>query len=110
MAKKKKRKLGYKEWVGYYLAKRTETGGIAINTKKNFKQGHTHVRDIHCAYWLCKMAYYKIIPKRSSQRNLQSLIRISDDKEYKEKVQQLYEVRKQKGKKQNYYNANIVPK
>lgn len=95
-------------WIGHYLAKKTKDGGIAINTKKKFKNGHTHVRDISCAFWLCEMAHKKKIPRRSSLRDLQSLIRISDCEEYKQDIQDLFDARKKKGAKQYYYNRNTI--
>lgn len=106
LGKKNKKPLEDKVWVGHYLAKRTSSGGLAINTRKEFSEGHTHVRDIGCAKWLCEMAINKIIPRRSSLRDLVSLMRITDDEEYYRQIEELYLVRKQKGRKDYYFNPN----
>lgn len=37
---------------------------------------------------------------------LESHIRLTDDEEYKRRLQNYYDVKMNKGKKQNYYNPN----
>ena len=55
---------------------------IVINTKKEFKQGHTHLNN----YYAAKRAIYLVrnhkIPSRCSKYFLVSLIRISNDRDY----------------------------
>lgn len=55
---------------------------IIHNTKKEFKDGHTHIREYGTAQYLVNLAYNRSIPKRRLKYFIDSLIRISDDKEY----------------------------
>ena len=47
---------------------------------------------------------WKRIPKRCGLYYIQSHIRLTDDKEYKRKLQDYYNVKVNKGKKISYYN------
>lgn len=75
------------------------------NLKQGDGIGHTHLRN----KGECKMAIKHILderlPDRKDLRFLNSLIRIADNRQYKEKLIQLRKTRKQKGPKQKYYNV-----
>ena len=51
----------------------------------------------------------KKIPKSTDGYYLSSLIRISDDDNYINKINALIEAREQKGKKEKYYNSGYKP-
>lgn len=85
-----------------YIITKVSNGYIVINTKKDFKDGHTHLRSFNAAKTAIDLSIKKKIPRSTDFYYLRSLIRISKDKEYQEKIQELIDVRIQKGKKQNY--------
>ena len=49
---------------------------------------------------------YGKIPLNSRDYTLISIYRLSDSKEYRDKIQKILDTRKQKGKKDNYYNPS----
>lgn len=61
-------------------------GFIVHNSHKTFKDGHTHIDNYNTAKYIIKLAYYKTVPKHLSGYLLVSLIRISTDKKYKDKL------------------------
>lgn len=72
---------------------------ILMNKRKKFKDGHTHIRNYKTAKWLAELYRHKRIPRDlHSTYLLESLIRISDDPEYTEKIKSLIETRKRKSK------------
>lgn len=89
---------------GYSIYKSTECGIIAHNTGKEFANGHTHVNNVKTAKYLIDMCHYKRIPRHLSIYLLVSLLRLSDDGEYQNKISALIEEKKQR--KQTYYNVN----
>ena len=77
---------------------------IVVNSKKGFENGHTHLRSYKSAVACIDFVLKGKIPKRCDFYYLTSLIRVSDDLEYIEKIEDLIKVRKEKGKKASYYN------
>lgn len=75
---------------------------LVINPKKEFKNGHTHIKSKSQAFYLCDCAYKKKIPKNTNNYFLTSLIRISTDNNYIRKLEELIEVRNSKGHKEKY--------
>ena len=71
---------------------------MRINKRKNLEEGHTHISTMDQEEWLEKMALYKIVPRRSSLRVLESLIRITDDNKYRRKIERIYKNRQKTGK------------
>lgn len=61
---------------------------IIHNTKKEFSQGHTHIRDFNTAKYLVNLAIHKSVPNRKLPYFIESLTRISTDKDYIKKLQQ----------------------
>ena len=91
--------LGENEkWVEHYLIIETKDGAMIINKRKHFEEGHTHIGTMEQGEWLAKMALYKIVPRRSSLRDLESLIRITDDDKYRRKIERIYDNRQKAGK------------
>lgn len=75
---------------------------ILFNKNKLFKEGHTHLNNYKTAIWLSKLCTSKKLPLNlSSDYLLESLMRISDDESYTNKISELRELRKKKS--HNYY-------
>lgn len=85
---------------------------IVHNTKLPFDKHHTHINRFSTAKYIINISLYKSIPKRLSNYLIISLIRLTDDEEYIDKLstmlQQNREERKGssfKDKKRTYYNS-----
>lgn len=67
---------------------------------------HTHIKSKQ----LAKTVIYNVcndkIPLNSRNYTLISMYRLSDNTKYRDKIQKILETRKQKGKKDNYYNPS----
>ncbi len=58
--------------------------------KKEFSQGHTHINNFNTAKFIMDLALHKTLPKRRiSNYLLDSLIRISIDIDYINKIESL---------------------
>lgn len=78
------------------------SGGFIIhNTAKEFKDGHTHLNSYKSARYLVDLAIHKSIPYHLDRYRLISLIRITEDEEYKGKILELLQ---NKRSKDNYIN------
>lgn len=63
---------------------------IIHNTKKDFKSGHTHIRNYGTAKYILNLAFHKSIPKKHINNYLlNSIIRISLDESYIAKIREL---------------------
>ncbi len=81
-------------------------GYILQNTKKgNFEVSHTHLYSFDMAKTILSNVKNKKTPKTHDLYLLKSHIRVSDDKRYIKKIEQLIEVRTSKTKV-NYRNVN----
>lgn len=74
---------------GKFVIHKKNNSYLVVNINKPFKDGHTHVERLDVAEILCKLAYRKQLPKSRSERFLESLIRISEDKDYISKLHTL---------------------
>lgn len=83
-------------------------GYVVYNLRKEFKDGHSHLRSFKACKDAINFVINKQIPKRCSFYYLNTLRRITSDEKYAEDIKKLIEVRKQKGKKQKYYNRPAV--
>ena len=68
---------------------------------------HTHVHSRKLAETIINNVCSGKIPLHSHSRTLVSMKRLSNSKQYIEKINQLLMVREQKGRKQTYYNPAI---
>jgi hypothetical protein len=60
---------------------------IVYNTNKSFEKGHTHINNYHTAKYIANLAVHQSLPKKNISKYLiQSLIRISSDKNYIKKL------------------------
>lgn len=85
-----------------YVIIRVRNGFIVYNLDKPFEEGHTHLTSFGSAKYLINLALRRSIPYHLDKYRLTSLVRISDDLCYQEKVQELISNKKQK---LQYYNA-----
>lgn len=74
------------------------SGYIAVNTKGEFKDNHTHLKHFNATKKAINLVIGKKIPRSNSFYYLNSLKRLSLDQEYKDKITSLIKVKKQKGK------------
>ena len=68
---------------------------------------HTHIRSKKLAETIINNVCSEKIPLHSHSRTLESMKRLSDNEKYIKKIEEILEVRKQKGRKQNYFNPGI---
>lgn len=63
---------------------------IVHNTNKSFNQGHTHINNFNTAKYLISMSLNSLVPKKKlSNYLLESIQRISTDKLYIIKIENL---------------------
>lgn len=72
---------------------------IIHNTNKEFSQGHTHIREFSTAKYLINLALHKSLPNRNLKYFIESLIRISTDDKYIDKLMNLSKSKLQTKKK-----------
>nr|WP_106781894.1 hypothetical protein [Lysinibacillus timonensis] len=80
---------------------------MVVNTKKEFKNGHTHLKSFKMAKYLINLARYKKINSGLRPYLLTSLTRISNDLEYINKLEEVLAIKRSKGKKASYFNRAI---
>ena len=68
---------------------------------------HTHIKSKKLAETIINNVCSEKIPLRSHSRTLESMKRLSDNEKYIKKIEEILEVRKQKGRKQHYVNPGI---
>lgn len=89
--------------VPFYKGKKQEF--MVVNTNKEFKVGHTHLKSFKMAKYLIYLVRDKKINGGLRPYFLTSLTRLSDDVEYIEKVNEVLYEKKRKGKKLGYRNV-----
>lgn len=67
---------------------------------------HTHMKSKQLAKTVIHNVCYNKIPLNSRDYTLVSMYRLSDNENYCSKIQEILNTRKQKGKKDNYYNPS----
>lgn len=72
----------------YIIIKTKKKSYIVINKKKSFKQGHTHTKDFKYSKSLIDLSIRKKLPRKANEKVITSLIRISDDKNYIQKLEE----------------------
>lgn len=87
-----------------FMIFKVKQGYIAYNTKKNFQEGHTHLKHFEAAKTAIDLVINKKVPRSTDGYYLTSLIRLSEDELYISKINELLTSREQKGKKEKYYN------
>jgi hypothetical protein len=79
--------------------------GYILFRPNQFQDFHTHLKSYRMAKQIKYNAEHNQMPKTRNIRLLYSHIRVSDNKNYIDKIQQLIDTKKQKGKKLPYRNA-----
>lgn len=79
-----------------------DEGYIVINKDKEFKQGHTHITNFNTAKYVIDMVSHLRIPYHLPIYLLISLQRLSDNKEYIEKIEEL--IQNKRNKEHKYVN------
>lgn len=93
-------RINYK---GFFID-RTKTGYRV--SKQSDSSIHTHLHNKNPCFKLVNNVINKCIPRRCGLYYLQSHIRLADDFDYKRRLQDYYDVKVNKGKKQKYYNPH----
>ena len=88
-----------------FMIFQVKEGYIVYNAKKSFQEGHTHLRHFEAAKTAIDLVIRKKIPRSTQRYYLTSLMRLSDDDIYINKIKELMESRTQKGKKDKFYNS-----
>jgi len=88
-----------------FMIFKVKNGYIVYNAKKSFQDGHTHLKHFEAAKTAIDLVIRKKIPRSTHSYYLTSLIRISEDDLYINKIKELINSREQKGKKDKYYNS-----
>lgn len=68
---------------------------------------HTHCKSKHLAENIINNVCSEKIPLHSHSRTLESMKRLSNNEKYIQKIEEILDIRKQKGKKQIYHNTGI---
>ena len=89
---------------GRFIILRVGHEYIVVNQDKVFKKGHTHVRSFDQAEYLVNMSIHKRVPNHLSPYMLTSLVRLTNDDEYADKIAALLAAKKER--KQKYVNAS----
>ena len=82
---------------------------IVVNKKKDFSVGHTHITNYKTALWIIKLASEKKIPNHLPIYLIDSMIRISTEQHYIDKLERL-KSEKLSQSKMKYHNKSITYK
>lgn len=93
-------RINYK---GFFID-RTKTGYRI--SKQSDSSIHSHLRNKNPCFTLIDNVVNKRIPKRCGLYYLESHIRLAENLDYKRRLQDYYDIKVNKGKKQNYYNPH----
>lgn len=94
------------EREGYIILK-VKRGYIVYNTKKNFKNGHTHIQSFDMAKTIIDNNIRKKRPKTNSIYLIESHIRVTNDSKYKKILEELLASKEDRTKDNKYHNRNI---
>ena len=90
-----------------YIILRVKRGYIVYNTKKNFKNGHTHIQSFDMAKTIIDNNIRKKRPKTNSIYLIESYIRVTNDSKYKKMLEELLASKEDRTKDNKYHNRNI---
>ena len=85
---------------------RLKDGTFRVTRTDIYGDYHTHMKSNQLAKTVIHNVCYGKIPLNSRNYTLISMYRLSDNEKYRSKIQEILETRKQKGKKNNYYNPS----
>ena len=90
-----------------YIILRVKRGYIVYNTKKNFKNGHTHIQSFDMAKTIIDNNIRKKRPKTNIIYLIESHIRVTNDSKYKKMLEELLASKEDRTKDNKYHNRNI---
>ena len=90
-----------------YIILRVKRGYIVYNTKKNFKNGHTHIQSFDMAKTIIDNNIRKKRPKTNSIYLIESHIRVTNDSKYKKMLEELLASKEDRTKDNKYHNRII---
>ena len=90
-----------------YIILRVKRGYIVYNTKKNFKNGHTHIQSFDMAKTIIDNNIRKKRPKTNSIYLIESHIRVTNDSKYKKMLEELLASKEDRTNDNKYHNRNI---
>ena len=90
-----------------YIILRVKRGYIVYNTKKNFKNGHTHIQSFDMAKTIIDNNIRKKRPKTNSIYLIESHISVTNDSKYKKMLEELLASKEDRTKDNKYHNRNI---
>ena len=90
-----------------YIILRVKRGYIVYNTKKNFKNGHTHIQSFDMAKTIIDNNIRKKRPKTNSIYLIESHIRVTNDSKYKKMLEELLASKEDRTKDNKYHNRDI---
>ena len=83
-------------------------GYIVHNTRLDFNRHHTHINNYKTCKFIIDLCVHKTIPRHLSDYLLVSIIRITDDKIYKDKINSILD-NSNKKKNKKYNNSKNIP-
>lgn len=89
-----------------FIILKVSEGFIVYNTKKEWENGHSHLKSFKAAKTAINLVQKGKLPRSREFYYLTTLQRISTEEKYIERIEQLKQTRKEKGRKQTYYNVN----
>lgn len=90
----------------YFEIKRIQDGTFRVTRTDIDGDYHTHMKSKQLAKTVINNVCTGKIPLNSQNYTLISMYRLSGDKKYRNKIKEILDTRKQKGKKDNYYNPS----
>lgn len=72
-----------------FVVIKVDVGFIVYNTNKIFKLGHTHLKNFNACISAIKLVEQQEMPKNKSKYFINSLIRISQNEEYIERLNEI---------------------
>lgn len=89
-----------------YIILKVKKGYIVYNTKKEFENGHTHIQSFEMSKTIIDNNIRKKRPKTNNIYLIESHIRVTNDKKYKQVLEELIVAKKNKTKDNKYYNRS----
>lgn len=89
-----------------FVIDRLQDGSFRVTRTDIDGDYHTHMKSKKLVKTVIHNVCYDKIPLNSRNYTLISIYRLSNDEKYRKKIQKILDTRKQKGKKDDYYNPN----
>jgi hypothetical protein len=95
--------------LNFKIYSNNKKGYIIHNTRLNFDNHHTHINNYNTCKFIINLCIHKTVPDHLSDYLLVSILRLTDDQNYKNKIHKLLE-KSNEGKNKAYNNSNNIPK